>query len=134
MFSDVTLDQFLPFSLSHSSDKQYCFSADKPRTTPGLPPFWPPNTTEGDSVAGSPPVPAGYHNQAIFDATCQNMVLSSPVRRAGDVMISRDPQLVYNTELVLHSLFMCLKINKYYFWAIADEHQIKVPVTGVDAF
>ena len=65
----------------------------------------------GDSL-GSPCAMGGYHEQAIFDAACQRIFLSSPVPCMGANMNSRDIQPQYDMNLVLNLLQTCLRDDR----------------------
>lgn len=127
-------DRFLPFSLLHNRDDQYCFSVDHPPTSPGLP-SGPPSNPGGSDAATDPGSIPGLHEQAIFDATCQAMTLSSPAQRTGGGdMNSHDPTPLYDMNLVLRLLRVYLENEEYDFWAsVAHENQLRVAVTSVDA-
>ena len=59
------------------------------------------SATRGSGLLGNPSTLASFHEQAVFDTTCQWIVLPPLAQHAGANMNSCDPQPVYNMNLLL---------------------------------
>ena len=83
---NILIDRFLPFSLLHTHDDQYCFESDlgnQPSSWPPPPQHLPLYQIVGTDPQGGPYTMAGFHEQAILDANCQRIALSPPVPSTG---------------------------------------------------
>ena len=121
----VARDHFLPFSLLHAREDQYRFSVDQP-STQDVPP--------GPNPTGNPCAMAGFHEQAVMDATCQRVLSSPPMPPTGENVKYHDHRPIYDIQLVLEVLQTCLRNDDVAFWAkVSFDHHIEVSVTSADA-
>lgn len=127
-------DRYLPFSLLHIRDDQYRFSVGHPQTMPGSP-SGPPSNTGGANPAADPGTVPGFHEQAVFDGTCQPIAVSPSAPHAGGGNVTpHDPTPIYDMNLMLELSRECVKNESYDFWAlISHEHQLKVSLTSVES-
>ena len=131
---NATTERFLPFSLLHSRDDQHRFAND-----PSSPPSVSRTSSRGTGLLPIPNALAGYHDQAIYDATCQRVVFASSGSPSAINMNTSDPlrdaHPVYDMDRVLQLLHDCLHNKQTAFWAeVAQNHRFKVEITSVDAF
>lgn len=75
---------------------------------------------------------AGFHEQAIFDATCQHTVLQPPMTSAGVNVTPHNMEPVYDMNRVLLLLRTCAQTDRYAFYVkAAHEHNVKVLITSL---
>ena len=123
----------MPFSLLHSRDDQHRFTGD-----PSSPPSLSRTSFRGTGLLHIPDALAGYHDQAIYDVACHNLVASSS-RAPSDINMNSsdppcDPRPVYNMDRVLQLLQDCLQNKQTAFWAeVSYNHKFEVEVTSTDA-
>jgi hypothetical protein len=124
-------DRFLPFSLSHTHDDQFRFSVGQ---LPGTDSSHSISSHQRAGSAGNPYTLAGFHEQAVLNATCHRMLFAPPVTSTGENMNNHVHHPTYNMNLVLELLRACLQNNHPAFWAeVSQNHQITVSLTSADA-
>ena len=130
--ADHPADRFLPFSLLHTREDQFCFSNNNTSLWSGLSP--PPYPVPAQ-VQGNPFGLAGFHEQAVLDANCQSISFSSSMPSVVDNVTSRDTPAILNTKLILERICACLVNRDTSFWAeVEADHPYHVDFTDVGAF